>query len=710
MQKLFAIIALLCIAHQPLHAQVVQELNTRSAVKVMVVKDGIGIPQVAALPTNPALLNYNSTAATGSPVWCSCAADTLRRGLNIWNGTAWETIRAAELPGTINWLDSTGETQGRPLFTTVGNRTTTSPYYLFSSTLRKLVINSTNISHGGNDKRFVVNGRALINDLYLEAETINTGPPSGSATYPLGWNPSTQQVEKYTEWPGGISYPYTTGKYLNAYGTFAPLISDSVPEGSTNLYFTNARARAAIGLTTTGSSGAATYNNTTGILNIPNYTLAGLGGVPTSRTITINGTAFDLSADRSWTISGGGGGITGIGAFASTGDAKGLSISGTDLIMHPATATTPGGVSTGDQTWAGVKTLLNAPILSASSNNTKILFNPNTTANNYMGIGTHDHSLYNELKLFVPSNGIIRLQGNGRYVADNKANISSDWFYIQSSGFSFGVPLIGSLPFSGGGVAKWNGLNSIQNAIVLADSGNTKFSGITMHSAGSYRDMKFHIQDDVSSQTNAVFRWYRGNSSGLAGTEGLPTDYMSLSSSLFRVNASRNTFTNKVKIGGTTQLNWSILDIESNSAGVYLPRLTTAQATSLGYLNEPLLIFTNKDRTSLSIATEVGFGHGYAEIYGSKYVTASNADYTLDVTASFVNLPDLTANRVLTLPSASTYYGKTIIIKVANSAAFTWSTSVALKDKNDADVTSLTNDTIYTIFSNGSSWLITSIY
>lgn len=358
MQKLFAIIALLCIAHQPLHAQVVQELNTRSAVKVMVVKDGIGIPQVAALPTNPALLNYNSTAATGSPVWCSCAADTLRRGLNIWNGTAWETIRAAELPGTINWLDSTGETQGRPLFTTVGNKTTTSPYYLFSSTLRKLVINSTNISYGGNDKRLAVNGAALISDLYLDGQLINSGPPSGSTTYPLGWNPSTQQVEKYTEWPGGISYPLSPGKYLNAYGTFAPLISDSVAEGSTNRYFTDARARAAISLTTTGSSGAATYNSSTGVLNIPAYSIGGLGGVPTSRTITINGTAFDLSADRSWTISGVGGGITGIGSFSSTGDAKGLSVSGTDLIMHPATATTPGGVSISDQSWNGIKTFL----------------------------------------------------------------------------------------------------------------------------------------------------------------------------------------------------------------------------------------------------------------------------------------------------------------------------------------------------------------
>lgn len=60
--------------------------------------------------------------------------------------------------------------------------------------------------------------------------------------------------------------------------------------------------QSAISLTTTGSSGAATF--VSNVLNVPNYTLSGLGGVPTTRTLTINGTAFDLSADRSWTISG----------------------------------------------------------------------------------------------------------------------------------------------------------------------------------------------------------------------------------------------------------------------------------------------------------------------------------------------------------------------------------------------------------------------
>ena len=55
-----------------------------------------------------------------------------------------------------------------------------------------------------------------------------------------------------------------------------------------------------ISLTTTGSSGSATF--VSNVLNVPTYTLAGLGGVPTSRTITINGTAQDLSSDRSWSV------------------------------------------------------------------------------------------------------------------------------------------------------------------------------------------------------------------------------------------------------------------------------------------------------------------------------------------------------------------------------------------------------------------------
>lgn len=79
--------------------------------------------------------------------------------------------------------------------------------------------------------------------------------------------------------------------------------TDAIDEGSTNQYFTDARARAAISLTTTGTSGAATYDSGTGVLNIPQY--AGGGSsytfsyplVNTADTISL---AFGTTTSNTW--------------------------------------------------------------------------------------------------------------------------------------------------------------------------------------------------------------------------------------------------------------------------------------------------------------------------------------------------------------------------------------------------------------------------
>jgi hypothetical protein len=65
----------------------------------------------------------------------------------------------------------------------------------------------------------------------------------------------------------------------------------------TNLYYTDARARAAISLTTTGTSGDATYNSSTGVFNIPNYSTDLSGHVPyTGATANANLGLYDLTA------------------------------------------------------------------------------------------------------------------------------------------------------------------------------------------------------------------------------------------------------------------------------------------------------------------------------------------------------------------------------------------------------------------------------
>jgi hypothetical protein len=102
------------------------------------------------------------------------------------------------------------------------------------------------------------------------------------------------------------------------------LTTTNISEG-TNLYYTDIRVRGAVSLTNTGNSGPATYNNLTGQFNIPEYTLTGLGGVPLTREITINGTTFDLSANRTYNV----GTVTSIG---TTGPITGGTITGSGTI------------------------------------------------------------------------------------------------------------------------------------------------------------------------------------------------------------------------------------------------------------------------------------------------------------------------------------------------------------------------------------------
>lgn len=72
------------------------------------------------------------------------------------------------------------------------------------------------------------------------------------------------------------------------------LTTDNIPEGAVNQYFTQLRARQSLTLSTTGNSGAATYDNTTGVLNIPVYTDQYVGTV----------TSVDMSVPTGFTISG----------------------------------------------------------------------------------------------------------------------------------------------------------------------------------------------------------------------------------------------------------------------------------------------------------------------------------------------------------------------------------------------------------------------
>jgi hypothetical protein len=85
-----------------------------------------------------------------------------------------------------------------------------------------------------------------------------------------------------------LQYKTSTSLWTKVAGT-----TSNIAEGS-NLYFTDARARQSISLTTTGSTGASTYDNVTGVLNIPNYVDQYVGTV----------TSVGLSAPTGFSVTG----------------------------------------------------------------------------------------------------------------------------------------------------------------------------------------------------------------------------------------------------------------------------------------------------------------------------------------------------------------------------------------------------------------------
>ena len=114
---------------------------------------------------------------------------------------------------------------------------------------------------------------------------------SGASTYTLAGLGVISAT--FLSGTSGISYNSTTGVISYSGTVYTDASIRALLSGSTGIsynsttgaisysgtVYTDSSVRALISLTTTGTSGASTYNNTTGVINVPNYTLAGLGGI-----------------------------------------------------------------------------------------------------------------------------------------------------------------------------------------------------------------------------------------------------------------------------------------------------------------------------------------------------------------------------------------------------------------------------------------------
>ena len=171
---------------------------------------------------------------------------------------------------------------------------------------------------------------------------VNTPTTDSGSLDSLVWDPSTKEVKKRAIAGSGDAAAdgvtkgvatFTASDFNSASGVISLDYTNAQAASSTLKGFLTATdwttfngKQNAISLTTTGSSGAATFITNT--LNIPTYTLSGLGGVSTARQLTINGTAYDLTADRSWSV----GTVTSVAELT-------LGTTGTDISSSVATGT-----------------------------------------------------------------------------------------------------------------------------------------------------------------------------------------------------------------------------------------------------------------------------------------------------------------------------------------------------------------------------------
>jgi len=283
------------------------------------------------------------------------------------------------------------------------------------------------------------------------------------------------------------------------------LDTDDIQElaSPTNRYFTEARARAAISLTTTGSSGASTYSSSTGVLNVPTYTLAGLGGISASflsggtgitynsgtGVISYSGTVYTDTSVRALVSAG-----AGLSYNSSTGV---FSYSGTvytDASIRALISLTTNG-SSGASTYNNTTGVLNVPTytlaglggisLTSLSGTAPITYNSSTgaigitqaTTSTDGYLSATDWNTFNGKQSALTLGNVSEVVSNVLMFPDGGTNKTIGNLTIQ-------VVQAGSTTNGFLSTTDWNTFNNKQNTITLTTtgtSGNATFSSNTLN-------------------------------------------------------------------------------------------------------------------------------------------------------------------------------------------------------------------------------------
>jgi hypothetical protein len=376
-----------------------------------------------------------------------------------------------------------------------------------------------------------------------------------------------------------LQYVTSTGLWTKIAGT-----TSAISEGS-NLYFTNARSRSAISLTTTGTSGAATYNSTTGVLNVPNY------------------------ADTDT-------GITSLNGLTALTQTFAVGTSGTDFGISSATSTHTFNLPTASATNRGA---LSSADWTTFNNKQNALTNPitGTGTTNYLPKFTGASALGNSIVSDITIGGIPTLNVAGGILSTNNIETSSGYFNATNLFLGKGSDLITGATANDGALMV-SGSNNMVFGIALSEkmritsAGNVGI-GTSTPSAGSKLDVRGVLYlDNVTNATPKAIEvwnanganygtWYDLGSNNRIGFGGSSTIGGIPSTTLLTLDFNNN----NVGIGTTTPS--SKLDVTVTGTASYSPSaLPTASfnTTTTGTINAAY--------TSIHIGARGQFGQGQA--------------------------------------------------------------------------------------------------
>jgi predicted nuclease of predicted toxin-antitoxin system len=403
--------------------------------------------------------------------------------------------------------------------------------------------------------------------------------------------------------------------------------------------YTDASVRALISMTTTGTSGASTYNNTTGVINVPNYTLAGLGGISltslsggtgitynnTTGAISYSGTVYTDASVRAL-FSGSGS----VSYNSSTGVISSSITQYTDALARASISLTTTGTS-GASTYNSTTGVLNVPQYQA------VLTNPvtGTGTTNYHAKWISSSAIGNSLIYddgtnvgIGLTNPLVKLE-----VLSSTTNSSIKTGSLEIQGYAVNNCWFGDNIY-------WNGSNFVRRAVgytgqFLFFTGEGQFRFGNSSTAGSV----------VNNGTGFGLVPFKMNIDGTVGIGGsMSGDPNNYTGAKLIVNSSGNTGINTLTIGSQIQVNGNAAIGYSASTAAPANGLTISGNTLIGTTTDSGFKLdvngTARVQTQFTVGTYMGNGGTISSavgFYGAYSSSNNNVDqflsqYTLQST------------------------------------------------------------------------------